>query len=580
MSKRYFSPSAFLLIALLSIGLTQCSRDNRTVAQIGTHERITSGEFEKSFASLIEKLEPGTVDHELIKGHLDDLIESRLIMLAAYDKKLDQDSVMLEKMKEFKRRTLIDQLWQNEIVDYIVGEQEIRDFYAKSDIQINARQIVIYVDAKGDSTEEMAALEKANDLIQKVKDSQSFSRLARQYSDDRKTARKGGEMEPLMYRLDDNTITEAAFNMKKGELSEPIRTKSGYVLLMVDDIQEVNKRTYEAAYDGMKKYILDTRSKETEERAKAYVDTLWNKQNAAWNDETIDTLTTLFRQWKKGQNQLVLIDSLEALPEDFKNRMVFTSNEQNLSVADLLVYYKKMLAQYNRLAMENKKSFQRVLLTELRYRLLQDQAVRDRLDRDEQFIKKMNDKVKNDVISQKRRQIQGDVKPTEDELKTYYEENKDTRYITQKKVEIQEILVRSEDLANELLQRIEAGEDFGELAEKYTTRKGHKEKKGMVKAFGKGAMGKAGEKAFEMSVGEIAGPLSSTDNKQAIIKLIGIIEPEPRPYSAMVGTVRRDFITDVKDKRMADWVAEQTEVRGVNINEDLLEAIRKAHVQN
>jgi parvulin-like peptidyl-prolyl isomerase len=378
-------------------------------------------------------------------------------------------------------------------------------------------------------------------------------------------------------KADKDPIVEATFSMKKGEISEPIRTTTGYVILIVDDIQEVNKRTYEEAYEGMKKYILEAKNEKVNERARAYMDTLWARQNATWNEETIDTLTTWFRQWKKGHDQLILIDSLRALPEDFKNRMVFTSKEQNFSVADLLAYYKKSLAQYSRLAMENKSSFKRVLVTDLRYRLLEDQAMRDRLDQDEKLIRQIKEKFENELINKKRSEIQSKVQPTEEELKARYEANKASKYMTPKQVEIQEILVRSENLANELLQRIKAGENFGTLAEKYTLRKGQKEKKGMIAPFGKGAMGAVGEKAFQMAVGEIAGPIPSTDNKQAIIKLIDIKEPEPRPYADVASIVRRDFINDVRKNQITDWAAEQKETRSVYINEKLVESIWKTY---
>jgi parvulin-like peptidyl-prolyl isomerase len=193
MSKRCFFLVVFLLIVSLFMVMTQCSRDNRTVAQIGARERIVSGDFEKSLAAFIEKQNPDTVSLELVKDHLEEQIESRLILLAAYDEKLDQDAVMLEKMKESKRRTLIDELWQKEVVDFVVSEKEIRDFYAKSDIRVDARKIDLYVDAKADSTEEVAVLGRARELIQKIKEGEPFSRLARQYSDDRQTARKGGQ---------------------------------------------------------------------------------------------------------------------------------------------------------------------------------------------------------------------------------------------------------------------------------------------------------------------------------------------------------------------------------------------------
>lgn len=577
MIRRCFSYIAIPFALMLLLILIRCSRDNRMIAQIGTSERITAGEFEESLSKQIESQKPDTVTIEFVRDRLDDLIEERLILLAAYESGMDQDSIMQEKIQDFKRRTLIDMLWQKEVVDFVVSEKDIRDFYAKSDIQVDGRKIEVYVDARADSAEEAAALEKAEDLIRKAKEGQSFSRLARQYSDDRRTARKGGRIDPLWYQLGGDPVIEAAFSMKKGEISEPIRTRSGYTILMVDDVQEVNKRSYEEAYDGMKQYILNVRQDEAQQRAKAYLDTLWKERNAEWNEETIDTLTTLFRRWKKGHNQMVLIDSLAVLPEDFKNRKIFTSQKHDFTVADLREYYRTSLARFNRLAMENKSSFRRVLLGELQSRLLVDQAVRDRLDQSGTYRKQMKEKIEKELLRRKRSEIRGQVTPDKDEIRAYYEENKADKYMIPKKAEIREIQVRSEDLADELLGRIRAGENFGEMAEKYTIRKGYNEKQGLLRPFAEGAMGEIGRVAFGLSEGQIAGPIQTDDNRHSIIKLVAIHEAEPRPYKEVQGTVRRDYMNHVMNRRMAAWVAEQREARGVHVNEDLLESIRKDH---
>lgn len=579
MSKKLQLSAVFVLSVAVITGLTQCSRDNRVLAKIGDHEQILAGAFKKSLDNLIAEQHPDTLTLEMARQNLDDQIESRLMLMAAYHEGMDQDSIMQIKKIDFERDAIFDKIWQDRIVDQIVTEKEIRDFYAKSEIQIDARKIDLYVDADADSSEEAGVLDRARDLIRQVRGGQPFSRLARQYSDDRQTASQGGALNPLWYRLNGDPIIEAAFSMKKGEISEPIRTRSGYAILIIDDIIEENKRTYQEAHSDMRKYILSVKREEANANARAFVDTLWNRQNAAWHDETIDTLTALFSRWEKRGNQLVVIDSLKALPDDFKERKIFSSNEQIFSVKDLTVFFKRHLAQYNRLSVGNRDSFMKLLDREMKSRLIHDLAIHEGLDRDEQVIQQFNIRVEEELIRRKRAEIYGKIQPTPDELQAYYEENKDSKYMNPQKVQIQEILVRSEDLANELLRRIKAGEDFGTLAEKYTTRNMYKKKKGMLFTFARGAMGKEGEKAFQMSVGEIAGPIPTSENKQAIIKLVDIIEPEPRSFKGASGDIRRDFIIEKQDEKRSAWVAQQKKTYPVSVNEALLESIWKTYAR-
>lgn len=110
-----------------------------------------------------------------------------------------------------------------------------------------------------------------------------------------------------------------------------------------------------------------------------------------------------------------------------------------------------------------------------------------------------------------------DVNVTEEQKREYYEENKEQ---FEKQVEASHILVEDENTANEVLEKLKAGEDFAALAKEYSIdgtaasggELGYFTKDKMVEPFS--------EAAFSMEVGEISDPVE-TEYGFHIIKVTG-----------------------------------------------------------
>ncbi|MDO5479610.1 MAG: peptidylprolyl isomerase [Clostridia bacterium] len=102
------------------------------------------------------------------------------------------------------------------------------------------------------------------------------------------------------------------------------------------------------------------------------------------------------------------------------------------------------------------------------------------------------------------------VKPaTDDEIKAFYEENKE-RFGKGESVNASHILVDSEDKANEILAKINAGEISFEDAARAESSCPSKENGGNLGEFTRGQMVKEFDEAvFAMEVGEIKGPVKT-----------------------------------------------------------------------
>jgi|SRR5690625_1750889 len=99
--------------------------------------------------------------------------------------------------------------------------------------------------------------------------------------------------------------------------------------------------------------------------------------------------------------------------------------------------------------------------------------------------------------------ITEDIEISEEEIKEKYE-----RDITE--VEARHILVEDEELANEIKEKLDKGEDFAELAKEHSTDEGSAKEGGDLGFFGSGQMVPEFETAaFELEIDKISDPIQS-----------------------------------------------------------------------
>ncbi|MDQ0858987.1 peptidylprolyl isomerase [Bacillus sp. V2I10] len=105
--------------------------------------------------------------------------------------------------------------------------------------------------------------------------------------------------------------------------------------------------------------------------------------------------------------------------------------------------------------------------------------------------------------------LEPEISISEDEMKTYFEENKES-FAEPEQVKASHILVEDEATAKEVKEKLNAGEDFSELAKEYSTDTSNSEKGGDLGYFAKGDMVTEFEDvAFAMKEGEISEPVKT-----------------------------------------------------------------------
>lgn len=227
-----------------------------------------------------------SAETELIK-RLDDMRKQmKLDTMEDLEKAAQAQGVSFEDFKQNMRTEIItQQVIQHEVGSRInVTREEEQKFYDdhKADLsrpeQVKLSEILVSTDQAGDDQQKLdAAKAKADDLLKQIKAGANFEDIAKKYSEGPSAAQGGDlgyfERGKLAKQLEDLT-----FNMKKGDVSDVIRTKQGFVILKVTEHQsagippfnEIEPKIQEAVY--MQKLQPALREYLTKLREDAYID--------------------------------------------------------------------------------------------------------------------------------------------------------------------------------------------------------------------------------------------------------------------------------------------------------------------
>ena len=148
---------------------------------------------------------------------------------------------------------------------------------------------------------------------------------------------------------------------------------------------------------------------------------------------------------------------------------------------------------------------------------------------------------------------------TEEDVKAYFEENKES-FATPEQVEASHILVEDEATANEVIEKLNAGEDFAELAKEYSTDESNAAEGGALGFFGRGQMVEEFENAaFAMNVGEVSKTPVKTEHGYHIIKVTDKTEAAEADYETSKEEARELLLDQRVNEQYSAWVEEKME---------------------
>jgi peptidyl-prolyl cis-trans isomerase C len=242
---------------------------------------------------------------------------------------------------------------------------------------------------------------------------------------------------------------------------------------------------------------------------------------------TIDKETITMEEFSK---------ELDKIPMNMKMAVATESGKK--SFLDRLIIKKLLLKEANKDKMENEKEFQTRLL-DIKEQLLIESLLKKKISSDSQ----LND----------------------EEIKKYYDANKE------KEINTRHILLKTEEEAKQIKEKLQNGEDFVELAKKYSIDPNAKTTGGDIGFHPKGTLlPEYEEVAFKLTkIGQVSGVVKSQYGYH-IIRLDGTKPPTFVAFDEVKDFIKQQIAQEKQKELIEKYIEDLKKSAKITINENLL----------
>jgi len=218
--------SSFLIILIyLSPVICQAQDLNAKILMTVEGSKIQAGEFIRMYKKSIE---PGkTLD---IDGYLQQFIIFKLKVADALNEGSDTTKAFRNELSGYRT-----QLAQNYLNDSQTRDKLLQKAYQRSLTEINAWHILVALAPEASPEDTLKAWQKASDIRERIIKGEPFESVARGTSDDKSVKINGGNLGYFSVFQMIMPFEDAAYSLKKGAISLPVRTPFGYHIIKVTD---------------------------------------------------------------------------------------------------------------------------------------------------------------------------------------------------------------------------------------------------------------------------------------------------------------------------------------------------------
>jgi parvulin-like peptidyl-prolyl isomerase len=204
-------------------------------------------------------------------------------------------------------------------------------------------------------------------------------------------------------------------------------------------------------------------------------------------------------------------------------------------------------------------------------KLLLKEARKDNIEKDKEFQDKLAE-FKSQLIMQTllSKKIAKASNFSDEELQKYYEAHKE-EFKKEQEIQTRQIVVKSEQEAKELQGKIAKGEDFADLAKRYSLDPSAKTNGGDIGYHSKGTLIPAYEEAaFKLTkIGQVSAPVK-TQLGYHIIKLEGVKPPAYVPFPEVKDFIRQKLTQEKQTEMVQKYIEDLKKSAKIVVNADLL----------
>ena len=258
------SSSLLFIIAFLWPGICHGQDLNNKVLLTVNGAKIQSGEFIRMYRKSMEPGKPSDVD-----GYFEQFIVFKLKVADAVSEGLDTTRAFRNELNGYRK-----QLAQSYLTDNRKKEELLKKAYQRTLSEINAWHILVALPQDPGPEDTLKAWDKANDVRERILKGELFEQVARGTSDDKSVKVNGGNLGYFTAFQMIMPFEDAAFSLKKGEISAPVRTPYGYHIIKVTDKRPSRGRIHVA---HIMKVVPPGASEEVSKKAESDIAGIYSK---------------------------------------------------------------------------------------------------------------------------------------------------------------------------------------------------------------------------------------------------------------------------------------------------------------
>ena len=279
---------AIFAISLMTAFSVMAQTDDPVIMKING-KSITRSEFEYSFN---KNNSDGVLDKKTVEEYVPLFVDFKLKVAEAESQKLDTISGIRRELDGYKEQMVIPT-----IVDSAFIEREALKTYENTAARfegqdlLNASHIVVLLRQDATAEQEQVAKARVDSIynvlkaVPKEQLATKFAELAKEKSDDKGSAQRGGALGQFGKGMMIPDFETAAYALKAGEMSAPIKSTVGYHIIYMTDRHPFEP--YEYHRTNILRFLDQRGIKEAS--ANAYIDSIANMKGVT-RAEVVDEL--------------------------------------------------------------------------------------------------------------------------------------------------------------------------------------------------------------------------------------------------------------------------------------------------
>ena len=520
------------------------SQGNLELARVGDRS-ITAGQLQAFYGKIPNYLQSDREGLEKERNHLQTLIDMELLQLEAKEQGIDRLPAFIYKIAQYRKEKLVG-LYQIKKIRVRVSGQEVSDYFREQGLARKVRFAQLIT----------TSADSAWSALREINSGRDFGAVVEQWSIHEPTMEQGGDTGRYVGKLDmPPYLRTPLFALEKGAVSQPIDIGGHFALFKA--LNSIETGLDDEQFQNIYRQLFIERS--VEARA-ALTDSLKEALNLERDQRGLDAFSAAMHKGATSGE------------EEVRAIVLYRYEGGKLTAGDVLDAASQL--KYQTLDLRSKEAVveyaEGTLVPDA---LFVEAALREGLDREEEVTQWLARKREQELVVQLRVQVLEErVSISAEDIRREYEENPD-RYMQPDQIEIQEILVATEEEAKDLLERLRRGASMDDLARQHSKRSPElrdEEGRRRFTVAAAAVYGRLVAAARKAPVGQLTGPLQVREG-YSIFKVLSreqkraSFEEAKKRVRATVNWIKKQQVFEQFLAELRTKYAAQVEVREDNL---------------